>query len=643
MSERSLAQVLWRMFLASVSLFWLEAAVFSQAVVSAKAGFVDYVSGDVRYRSETGWKQAIAGLQLENGFGLRTESGARAEALLNPGSFLRLDSASEVTMINDNVSEMIIQLDRGTMIVDAAALFPGEIELTVVTEAGTMRLTREGLYRFDRLREGEVAVRVYRGEAWIDGKRDGLQQLTKGERAMLRRSSDPVRKESDASEPDNFERWSESRAAQVRAATKFFAESTPAGVLQSKSLPSHTSARGWSRDGKPQPGIMQYEVFVTDEKETRFIRDLQKDDFVVTEKNGEEQEILNVDSQSATAAPRVVILVINSSIGDLSTLEHSLKAAKALIDQLDPTDEMAIVSADVKLVADFTRDKRQLRSALDGLLKRAKRGPEYIWQRQKYLSRPPGYDIFRDIKLEEQQRLKRESPFVALYNTLRDLAGDPVRHAVIIIQHDGSDWRILDDLAPEGADPEATLRIGLADICEIAVQCSCRIYTVIPANSLLNLSQAEAYRRGREMYYASERGRYAYSIGREAIQDYLENAIRGQSAAARVAAMTGGWTAFLEKRNEAPKIYDQILSDASRRYVVRYASKQRSGGTPPGEVRIEVRGHPEYVVHGDFNQRCGQSRQGSHKDATNGKLRESVAQFLHPLRYPLTSVPALLE
>jgi hypothetical protein len=71
-----------------------------------------------------------------------------------------------------------------------------------------------------------------------------------------------------------------------------------------------------------------------------------------------------------------------------------------------------------------------------------------------------------------------------------------------------------------------------------------------------------------------------------------------QTALGGVTAVSGGWTDFLEEPGQAAGVYGRILSDINRRYVIGYqpTNKERDGKLR--RVRIEVRGHPEYVVWG---------------------------------------------
>jgi hypothetical protein len=76
------------------------------------------------------------------------------------------------------------------------------------------------------------------------------------------------------------------------------------------------------------------------------------------------------------------------------------------------------------------------------------------------------------------------------------------------------------------------------------------------------------------------------------------NLIKGQTAAARVADLTGGWTSFLESEEQASEIYGRILEDINHRYIVSYYPTNKTFDGRLRKVRIAVRGHPDYVVQG---------------------------------------------
>jgi hypothetical protein len=148
-----------------------------------------------------------------------------------------------------------------------------------------------------------------------------------------------------------------------------------------------------------------------------------------------------------------------------------------------------------------------------------------------------------------------------------------------------------------------------------------KIYTVIPNIRLIDVPKEEVAGRLTRM---AEKGKLARSkykdmwFGAERVspkeennspklleidrEKFLEMAagmlIKGQTAAARVADLTGGWTSFLEEQEQANEVYGRILADINHRYIISYYPTNKTLDGKLRKVRIEVRGHPDYVVQG---------------------------------------------
>ena len=65
-----------------------------------------------------------------------------------------------------------------------------------------------------------------------------------------------------------------------------------------------------------------------------------------------------------------------------------------------------------------------------------------------------------------------------------------------------------------------------------------------------------------------------------------------------MAELSGGWTEFPDTPQRAAAIYGRILADINNHYIIGYypTNKQRDGQIR--RVRVCVRAHPEYKVHG---------------------------------------------
>src|SRR5688572_33465736 len=70
---------------------------------------------------------------LNSGDRVRTAFDGRVEILLNPGSFLRMASNSEVELSNNSLSSLEVLLIKGTAIVEATGLDGVELNINIST------------------------------------------------------------------------------------------------------------------------------------------------------------------------------------------------------------------------------------------------------------------------------------------------------------------------------------------------------------------------------------------------------------------------------------------------------------------------------------------------------------------------------
>jgi hypothetical protein len=154
-----------------------------------------------------------------------------------------------------------------------------------------------------------------------------------------------------------------------------------------------------------------------------------------------------------------------------------------------------------------------------------------------------------------------------------------------------------------------------------------KIYTVVPNDKLIGFSNEETERRARlmldkqsaaraknrDMWYGYKRippqttgGPTLYKIPEGGLAELREKLTRrdidtfvqGQVAAVRVAELTGGWASFLRSPEDAYEVYGRILADINRRYILGYYPTNKELDGKLRRVRVEVRGHPEYMIQG---------------------------------------------
>jgi VWFA-related protein len=323
--------------------------------------------------------------------------------------------------------------------------------------------------------------------------------------------------------------------------------------------------------------LVVLDMLVLEPGSLRYVTNLKKEDFMITE-DGQPQQVAAFALGDGSAVPRSIILLIDWSGSQMPYLTTSIAAARTLISQLGPRDEMAIVTDDVELLVDFTGDRSKLNRALDSILKRHR---------------------------EERER-GRSLQFTALFAALRELTVSSDRRTIIIFQTDG-------DEAPAFRDQPDARRFsfmraempsdnyGLGDIFATAERTRATIYSVITNERLVGIPQGELYQRGAALLARRGYPRPGIDAGPQAeslLRLYTDLFSKGQLACVRVAERTGGWTAWLDSPERAPEIYSRILSDINNRYIIGYYPTNTDRDGRLRKVQVEVRGHPEYRVHG---------------------------------------------
>lgn len=199
----------------------------AQHLISSKAGFVNRADGIVhvlRHDSEDGKAgRASLGTQLRDGDQLRTDANSRAEILLNPGSYLRLDENTEVRAVNTSFSETRFELLKGSAIVEIGQI-DKKAPIELVTPNGPLAFAKEStLIRVDAKTAATwVAVRqgeIYLGPRMTALAEQGSAKIKRGKLVRLTAGAEkPELAKVDKDAMDNFDAWSFNRAQTLVAA-----------------------------------------------------------------------------------------------------------------------------------------------------------------------------------------------------------------------------------------------------------------------------------------------------------------------------------------------------------------------------------------------------------------------------------------
>jgi VWFA-related protein len=317
------------------------------------------------------------------------------------------------------------------------------------------------------------------------------------------------------------------------------------------------------------------DVLVMD-KQGEAVRGLTQDDFIVTE-DDTQQKIASFSLGDDASVARSIVLIIDYSGSLLPFIDLSVKAAKRLVNSLEAGDAMAIVTDDLTLLSDFTRDKAELKQKLD-LLKQQAREPA---ARRGWYS---GHSL----------------QFSALLATLREMFDKEDVRPIIVFQTDGDEAHILKPVK-EPLDPPIERPFSLKDVFTEIEQSRATIYSVVPGVRYAGLSNEEQQKRA--MKIANPRNERTLSKVKSGLLDLkvktvIANKLSLQRVMVEVAELSGGWTEFLEEPKQAEAIYARILSRIHRRYVMTYYPTNKGADGMRRTVRVEVRGHPEYTVWG---------------------------------------------
>src|SRR5215469_9874139 len=149
----------------------------AQYVVSARAGTIHFTQGEVYLDAQPARATPLNFPLMADGQVLRT-SGGRAEVLLAPGVFLRLDSEAAMKMLNGRLEDTQVELQKGTALIEVVQL-PKDARLQIKLGETATSFRGMGLYRFQA---DSREMRVFGGSAEV---RAGDRKLDAGRGRMV--------------------------------------------------------------------------------------------------------------------------------------------------------------------------------------------------------------------------------------------------------------------------------------------------------------------------------------------------------------------------------------------------------------------------------------------------------------------------
>lgn len=305
-------------------------------------------------------------------------------------------------------------------------------------------------------------------------------------------------------------------------------------------------------------------------------------------------------------SPRSIVLIIDYSGSQYPFLETSIAAAKVLVDKLGPLDQMAIVTDDVELIQNFTSNKKTLKEELGFLLART-----------------------NPVSVLPRRRFGKSKQYSALMAVLKEAVHSEDERLIVIFQTDGDQFVFLRDpifvpttlyhengaaFGPDAGDIEKRIaaqrtEFSLKDVIRAAEKSQATIYTIVPGFEVLGRSpedQTKAINAYLNQILANVsddsrtnmRREFEKEITPEMLRYFADGFSKQQFALTAVSTASGGWTAYLERPEQADGIYSSIFSDINRRYIVGYYSTNKAHDGKRRVISFQVREHPEYKIIG---------------------------------------------
>lgn len=224
--------------------------------ISARAGGVNLVSGNVTVRRRETTETLRATDDLRSGDMVRTGADGRVEILLNPGSYLRVAENSEIELTDNSLDNLRLRLAAGDAIIEATGTERDHPTLEILTPQTRVTIIRDGLYRIVAGRTTEVYVR--RGRALV-GTGATPELVRAGKRASVNgmRGNAPIAvARFDRDEKDAFDRWSKERGEELARANRRLSNRSMRSALAS--LSSNFWDDGFGRFNYRPAGVWVY-------------------------------------------------------------------------------------------------------------------------------------------------------------------------------------------------------------------------------------------------------------------------------------------------------------------------------------------------------------------------------------------------
>jgi hypothetical protein len=198
--------------------------------ISAKAGGVNAVIGQVLVKrsGQASEQRLTVEDDLASGDVVSTGVWARAEILLNPGSYFRLGENSEFELVDSSLDNLRVKLIKGSAILEVIGDEKTELRINVVTALQTLAVVRRGLYRINA-QTGSTELLVQKGRVQLPG--NNPPEIAKGGRKIVVSGGSPLIAKIGKYDKDEFDKWSRERGETLAQANIRLSARTMSGYL----------------------------------------------------------------------------------------------------------------------------------------------------------------------------------------------------------------------------------------------------------------------------------------------------------------------------------------------------------------------------------------------------------------------------
>jgi VWFA-related protein len=342
-----------------------------------------------------------------------------------------------------------------------------------------------------------------------------------------------------------------------------------------------------------ETNLIVNDVLVVNEKGNAILG-LKQSDFIVTE-DKEPQKVELFSFGENAELPRSIVLIMRSIPNTAPTydwMKNNSEATKVLVDKLGPNDKMAIVTSEQKLVLDFTLDKALLKKTIEKVSSDRNAKP--------YVRRDYGTLM---AVLDEMFDERDARPIVIFQSGGGEL--HLLKGELLKFPQDNQDlWKgKLKDYYDQKLGGERGYTFS--DVLERVEKSRATIYSIYPDMQFVGLPREEQLRRARisigEWMKLAHKVKDPARISAAADQYQsieVGEYVTHQTAMMKVAKLSGGYTEFIEKPEDAQRAYETIFTVINNRYTIGYYSTNQSRDGKRRFVKITVRGHPEYTIVG---------------------------------------------